>query len=308
VVFQLEGNETLPAGIKRIVREQADIATERLLASGAGSHGRIHTARQCFKRVRAALALVRGELGPDVFAAEHRCFRDAGRLLAKARDASVAVSTLDSLGPAATRVAPNAVSKIRRRLATASRHETKHAVEEDGALARAAVMVATATERFAEWPLERDRFEAVRDGLEQTYRRGRRAARDARRVGSAELLHELRKPVKCLWHEAQIIRPVFPSAMGVFAGDLHRLADLLSEHHDLAVLMQAASATKGGTELDALFELINRRSVFLRARAEPLAERLFAEKPAAFVARVGVYWHVWREDTRRRTALSVGAG
>ena len=97
MAYQLERDETLPAGIRRIVLEQLEDAAGHLTATREAPHTSIHSARQCFKRVRAVLCLTRDELGKTAFAEERHCFRDAGRRLAAARDAEVVVETLEAL-------------------------------------------------------------------------------------------------------------------------------------------------------------------------------------------------------------------
>jgi hypothetical protein len=57
----------------------------------------VHNARKGFKRIRAALRLVRDEIGEDIYKRENICFWDCSRLLAGARDSFVMVETLDAL-------------------------------------------------------------------------------------------------------------------------------------------------------------------------------------------------------------------
>src|ERR1019366_5884992 len=47
--------------------------------------------RKCFKRVRAALRLVREDLGDDAYREENWCLRDAARPLTEVRDAEMLV-------------------------------------------------------------------------------------------------------------------------------------------------------------------------------------------------------------------------
>src|SRR6202008_4271071 len=84
----LEGEE-LAQGLKRMALGQLELAIEQL--EGAGGEipvgVAVHETRKALKRLRALLALVEDELGPDEAARERAMLRDSGRLLAGARDA-----------------------------------------------------------------------------------------------------------------------------------------------------------------------------------------------------------------------------
>ena len=57
--YRLEPQEPLGAGIKRIAREQIDQALEQLTANPENRDEAVHDARKRFKKIRAALRLVR---------------------------------------------------------------------------------------------------------------------------------------------------------------------------------------------------------------------------------------------------------
>ena len=97
-------------------------------------------------------------------------------------------------------------------------------------------MLREARGRVDDWPLDHDSFEALRDGLERTYRRGRRDFRAARADPSVEALHEWRKRVKELWYHHTLLRPIWPPVMQAVGDEAHELADRLGDDHDLAML------------------------------------------------------------------------
>jgi CHAD domain len=87
----------LPSAVKRIAVDQIDLALCYLDGSSSDLNHSIHATRQSLKRLRALVALMRYELGEEVFKREWSCFRRAGRLLAGARDAAVIADAFDSL-------------------------------------------------------------------------------------------------------------------------------------------------------------------------------------------------------------------
>ncbi|MBI4640654.1 MAG: CHAD domain-containing protein, partial [Candidatus Tectomicrobia bacterium] len=80
--FQFRNHESVPEGIKRIVREHIDGALDQLPGqTDADRDEAIHNVRKLFKEIRAVLRMVRDEIGGDVYEKENICFRDAGRRL-----------------------------------------------------------------------------------------------------------------------------------------------------------------------------------------------------------------------------------
>src|SRR5205085_6748166 len=98
MTFQLERDETISAGVKRLALEQIDAGLDALARPPEDVDEAIHAVRQALKRVRALLELARGELGEEAYERERACMRDVGRSLGAARDAAVLVETLRRLG------------------------------------------------------------------------------------------------------------------------------------------------------------------------------------------------------------------
>ncbi len=98
MAFELQSDESVEAGIRRIVDEQLESALEELRGTDPRkADAAVHAARKRFKRIRAVVRLVRKGLGSEVFERENASFRDAGGTLAEARDAAVLIQTLDTL-------------------------------------------------------------------------------------------------------------------------------------------------------------------------------------------------------------------
>jgi CHAD domain-containing protein len=145
--------------------------------------------------------------------------------------------------------------------------------------ASAAVAILTeARKRVPEWPLERDGFGALEDGLERTYRRGRRDWRNALKDPSTENLHEWRKRVKDLWYHFSILQESWKPVMTALADEAHELSDRLGDDHDLAVLLDFGA--------ESLEPLIVRRRAELQEEAFAYGARLYADRPKEFVRRI----------------------
>lgn len=91
-----------------------------------------------------------------------------------------------------------------------------------------------------------------------------------------------------------------PNAIGGYAEDAHRLSDLLGDDHDLAILRESLIAMAGEipVDLEPAVGLVDYRRDQLQQEAMLHGERLYAERPKAFVRRTRRYWNVWRAESR----------
>jgi CHAD domain-containing protein len=271
--YRLKKREPIPEGIARIAYGRVDHALEAL--EDASEEG-VHEARKDMKKLRALLRLVRGEIGEEVFRREADTFRDAARELSGVRDADVMLATLADLeeryevdaGPVR-----QAVEAHRLRTGGGGRQQAAEA---------ATGILTEARGRVADWPLEREGFEVVEDGLRRTYRRGRRDWRAAAKEPSTENLHEWRKRVKDLWYHCSILERSWKPVMRALADEAHELSDRLGDDHDLAVLSEFGA--------EPLESHIATRREELQNEAFVYGARLYADKPGAFVRRVESWW------------------
>src|SRR3970282_1293730 len=97
MAYRLEANENVSTGIRRVILERVDQALNDLTNPDKDRDKGVHDARKNCKRIRAALRLIRGEIGDELYRQENIRIRDAARLIASARDSWVMVETLDKL-------------------------------------------------------------------------------------------------------------------------------------------------------------------------------------------------------------------
>jgi CHAD domain-containing protein len=280
--YHLKPKQSLSEGIARVARGRIDHAIDELRGkTDSSAEEAVHEARKDLKKLRALLRLARGELGESSFACENTCFRDAGRELAATRDSDVMLDTLKSLD------IPAELGWDLRKAIQAHRVRNGDGGRRSAA-AGAVAMLREARGRVDDWPLERDSFAALRDGLERTYRRGRRGFKAVRANPTVEGLHEWRKRVKELWYHHTLLLPLWPPVMQAVGDEAHELADRLGDDHDLAVL---AAWIREHTDADPeFFEAVDRRRAQLQAEAMTLGARLYADKPSSYVRRLRRLW------------------
>lgn len=301
MAFELNVNEPVSAGVTRNVRNQIEKAIRHLGAKDAPQPGpsdkdAIAEVRKCFKRVRAALRLVREELGDELYHEENRCFRDAARPLTLVRDAGVLVETADKLRQDLTQaIGPGAFAKMRAAL-VANRQEVRRLVlEEQKAFAAVADAAARALARLPDWKLQRDGWAAAEPGLRHVYRQGHRALALAAESPSVANLHEWRKQTKYLWHQMQLLQAGWTAGEKESVDRIHGLATLLGEDHDLAVLRETLAADPlaygGHRVLKSVFAVIDRRRAELEAQAFALGQDIFKDPPKIFTSRIEASMH-----------------
>lgn len=296
MAFQLKSNEPVGAGITRNVRRQLEKALKYLgpkqnQSERVSENEAVFEVRKCFKRIRAALRLVREELGDDLYHQENWCFRDAARPLTEIRDAHVLVEAADKLRqqvPAA--MEPAVFAKIHGALIKNQREVTHRVLERDKAFVKVADVATRALARLPDWRLQRDGWAALEPGLRHVYRTGHRALALAIENASMENLHELRKQAKYLWHQLQLLEVSLSGSDKELVDQTHKLSTFLGEDHDLAVLRQTLAsdplAFGGHRVLKEVFLVIDRRRQELEAQALALARQIYKDPPKVFATRI----------------------
>lgn len=294
--YRFKETESVPDGIKRISLDQIDGALDRLSLKTRNKDRAVHDARVSFKKIRAVLRLVYGELERDIFKLENSEYRDAGRRLSTTRDTAVVAGTLEELvGHFNKQLAHPDIKTLRKRL---RRSKVEQQINRKQVLLQVAESLSSARQRVETWPIDHDGFSALCAGLQRVYKRGRAAFILTRAERTTENLHEWRKQVKYLWYQVCVLNPMWPKPLDVLAHELSKLADYLSEDHDLALLsrtaIEQAQALGGPDEVEKLVLLIDQRRIQLQAKATAVGARIYAEKPKTFVNRMQSYWEAWR--------------
>jgi CHAD domain-containing protein len=294
--YRLQRDEELAAGLARVATGRAEAALERLRESQAGGAGRaaaIHAARKDLKKLRTVLRLLRDALGAKRYRRASRRFRDAGRALSASRDAEVKLQALEALGGQALPL-PEAAIESWRKILARDREAAVDTIAAEARLGEAIAQVEAGLEEIRGWDLEGGSWGTIGPALARGYRRGRKAMKAAEAGGEGDL-HVWRKRAKDLWYELRLLRDSWPGPLEATAEEAHTLADLLGDHHDLAVLREDLRERKLGEEETAALEAaIGRRQEELATDALILGRRLYAERPRELNRRLRRYWRTWR--------------
>lgn len=293
MTYRFIAGESAPDGVRRIAVEEIDAVLGRLDPAAADLDDAIHEARVSCKRLRALLRLTRGAMSGGLYRRENRRFRDAARSLSDVRDAAVFSDAFERLvAPPCLYISPGAVEALRARLAEQPVHD---AVAKRRVVQGVVAVMREAREHAERWHLQGDGFSAMMPGLERTYRGGRDLMRTAAADNRAGNFHEWRKEVKYLLYQVRALTPIWPEMLRRHARELERLAERLSDHHDLVILARRIVELAGNSaEYAGLYALIDRRCLALEADALSRGRLLFAERPRQFVLRMRAYWRARR--------------
>jgi CHAD domain-containing protein len=262
-----------------------DKAVGRFDDEGGDRATLLHDVRRDLKKSRSLLRLMRPAVAEGSYAAEMATLRESARTISAARDADVAPVALRALQARYVgRLPDGAYAAFEAVLAE------RAAGTGDDLVAQRDVLAGVRKD-VADWPLRTIEWTQVFDGLQRTYRRGRKAMSRARREASVEDLHEWRKRAKDLVYQVSLMESAWPAALEAYVEQAKRLADLLGDDHDLAMLVVLLDEPGGLAEqvavpADPLIELAEQRRAQLQHKAWRLGRRLYGEPPKAFRRRI----------------------
>ncbi len=295
--YRLQTDEAVPVGLRRSAREQLDRAIDELsIRIDDDPVEAVHDARKALKKFRSLLRLGRATLNRGERRRENAALRSAGRELSAARDAEVMLEATDDLADQfAGRVPKTTFDTIRRHL-EAQRDQARRRLLDSGLTGQVAEELKAVRSRIDDWTLGRGGWKAIEPGLRRSYARGQAGLREARSHPTVESLHDWRKRTKDLWYHLRLLKPVAPGIVGGAAKEADELSKLLGDDHDLAVLRESLERSGGDlkVDVDAVLALIDHRREQLQAEAVLRGQRLYAERPKAFVARMHGYWQATR--------------
>jgi CHAD domain-containing protein len=282
--LRLDAGETLAAGLKRVLIGEIGDAIGLLCGAAASRSQAIHLVRRRLKRVRSLLVALDEVPGANR-AGRVRQLRDTARLLAPGRDADV-------LAASAARLAADGGDGARAAARLAERLE-REALAAHAATVAFEAVIGRLRACDADLHSLPDAFPAGRllaAGLVASYRGGRRDWRDCGDGGSDETLHDWRKQVKDRRHLSAMVPFETPVTSRAVRHDLERLAEILGDEHDFALLAGRLAADpdlverKG--ERETLGDAIARRRRRLKKAALALGDELYGERARNFAAEI----------------------
>jgi CHAD domain-containing protein len=277
-----------PAGkqILHVMEEQIAEALRQLRSKDIPIAERVHDTRVGLKRIRAALVLLRPVLGKS-YGKTNDVFRKCGQKLSDVRDAEALVDTLEKLQKNfSEQLGDHSLDSIRKALLKNRREGLGNGTKINSLFREVIGDFNHAKAEIEAWPKKVHQFLGIEEEITATYRQGRKAFHTAYQKQTAPHFHEWRKAVKRHLYHAELSEKMWPKAGKGYRKSVKQLADLLGDEHNLAILRE--QLLKHSEELgekkdeQVLLALIDQWQAQLRAEAQPLGDRIFAEKPRQF--------------------------
>jgi CHAD domain-containing protein len=306
MAYHFKANESVPDGIRRIVREEIDSAVDQL-TNHAGKHRSrdeaIHEARKSIKKIRGALRLIQPELG-QIYRNENGRLGNTGRQLSELRDAGAVMEVFDGVVEKYRhQLKPEAARAVRRRLLK-NKQETERRLKVDIVIRRAVAALQAIGKDVEKWPLSTEGFEAIAPGLKNRYRRGQHAMVIARNDPTPENLHEWRKRVKDHWYHIKLLESAWTEILKARETALDDLQNWLGDDHNLVVLCEKLNADPdqyGGKDNVQLFTAIMREySNELRDKSFALGAKIYEQKPKLLARDMAKLWDTWQNEGARK--------
>jgi len=304
--YELKSDETLGDSLKRIFRKQIENAEAIVRGDKVCDDTPVHDVRKHLKKARAALRLVRKEIGRGLFRQQDRCLRDAGRLISDVRDAEVRLQTVRELQSIVRHPGRAAYRSVE--LALMMELESFIGAFADW-LGQALPMLQKVRVATDHWALDHFNARELRCAVQSSYKCARSNLSHARNHPTVENFHEVRKQAKTLWYQLRIVRPVNQVVLKTVTDELKAMIDLLGRAHDLTFLGERISADQGNggwrREGDKLLAVIEVSQQDLQRGAADLAERFFAERPRDFGARIMGWLEEWHDSPPGPVAVAL---
>jgi CHAD domain-containing protein len=300
--YRFKIDEPVEKGFRRIAREQLEFALTELAAPQVLPKG-VHECRKALKRIRALVRLASPGMGYRKARRRGRALSEIARLLSARRDQAVMLETLAKLTSETQSDAALVLAPLRAHL-TKLVGEGPKPLDADCA-AKVRLMLLREAQKFARTRFRRNGFAALEGGLEESYRKARKAMKNAYGEPSDENFHTLRKAAQWHWRQMSLLARAWPEEFAVRVTAAHDLSQMLGDDHDLAMLIGVTTRAEdiSAEDKEAIVALCAHRQRALRNDAEPRAERLFAEKPKAFTKRMAAYWRFGRAVEQGRNVL-----
>lgn len=296
MVYRLRRDESLSRGLKRVLLEELEQCLDWLTADGDAQPApkASHDVRKSLKRMRSALWVVRGAVGPRRFRVEWVAFRDAGRKLSGLRDAVVVADCYHRLRQQllAAPKGPDPVAELLQREASSD--------DEVSPASDVMARLQAARRRIVQWELQPLGADDLWEAIRKIYRRGRRASRELQPGSAAESFHDWRKDAKHLYHQFLLVEGMRLNLLRPRVAAVDHLAEQLGREHDFSMLERRILALpkKVRAEATAVLAgaLIERRKH--QECALQAGQTVYTQKPGAFIEELDAYWKTWRSVRR----------
>ena len=303
--YQLRRSQTLGDNLRRICRKQIEGAIAVAKGEKESRDTPVHETRKHLKKTRAALRLVRKEIGRGLFREQDHCLRDVARLISDVRDAEVRLQTVQQFDRISRR-RQDGYANLEQMLQSELENFTAASAERK---TQAVPMLQYTRANIDHWALSHFNSTQLCRVVQARYRRARKALGRATADPTAENFHAFRTETKTLLYQVRILRPINPVVLKNLSEELGSLGNLLGRAHDLNFLRERLRTEDGESvwqrEAQKLLTVIEMTQTNLQRDAAELGQHFFAERPRDFGARLASWLNAWEGRASPSIAVTV---
>ena len=263
-----------------------------------------HRARRHLKSLRSFLVLMRPAIGNRTSRRARAVLRHAAHALAGPRqdEAMVEVAARMHDRSATDPAAAALWAAARAALGERRDRNVRHAgdIGDGDDIRKSLRRLRKAAKR---WRLPNRRNGWVVQGMTRAYATARRHLRRGLAADDMASLHRARRFAIYQLHHMEWTAPVWPAIFTAWVAELEKLRAALGDLHDLdelaGLLDREPLLGLARSDVGRLQELIQARTAALTEEVEAAALRLFAERPAAYEARMRRLWKAFRTPAAR---------
>ena len=298
--FRISERETIKETINRILYEELDKILENCRNQQDDLHISIHEIRKSIKRIRAVLRLVREEIGYSSYYRENVFYRDINRSTSDLRTFNVLILSLEGLqGDLGDRLPPERFAPLAEQMREQRDKMLSGMLSSDRILKDLSVQFIIGRSRIPNLPIHKNNFEVLAGGMHRIYRQGKQYLDKSMKEPGVHQLHDMRKRIKYLWYQIELLKPVYPGLLKAYASSLESISERLGTYHDLAVLSDYLVKNETGLDKDLRDTLVE-ACEFKKAAMLPgiftMSSAVYSEKPEAFIQRLDGYWKIYHRQ------------
>jgi CHAD domain-containing protein len=284
----------------RIILSQVISIHEMTCDESEGINENIHEMRKRFKMIRSVVRLIRDSAGYSVYYRENIRFRDLSRKLSHARDSEVLLQNTIAIG----KKTPQLIQNIRYKAILADLTQKRDRalnkiLKVENVCDHIRNTLEEAIPLIHNINIKKSGFDVIEEGMKRMYRQAKKYLTMVIENNEDPVaIHTLRKRVKYLWYQAQMLERVFPEQINAIASSLDQIADDLGAHRD-NYLLQLALQKNDFYHLNKkyrseLLKITDREKEERLQLAIDSAEKFYSEHPEDFTERIRNWYNISR--------------
>lgn len=299
--FQITAQLTVEENLKALFTERFSTIRDQI-RKRENDHKTIHEVRKSIKRIRAALRLIRDEIGYSHYLRENMFFRDLSRKMAPMRDSFVLCQTFKSLeNNYPGLISTKDYSYLEEQLSIQIKQDHDRFIETSGGFTQVLTDISRAEQRIDQYCRLRNGFISFKKGIRRIYKKGHLLHSRILPPFDMVQLHEYRKISKYLQFQMEFIQPVYPKLLKAYTATIDNHTELLGDVRDhdrlgLYIKNTAVKKIPSATKNKLQEKIMNLKEEMLE-KVLPKSEMIYAEKPKEFIKRIQVYWNQYYKRT-----------